>query len=332
MLTERTALLRYDPWVYTPLPRSVSECLETSTATPVERTAILLACCSEQKMSADLILPARWETLSEDVPVLEAMGDPLVRVRTDYEHILWIDPVTGNVAPQHSLAPGVTYFIVGPDEVETVVAGRVDNSVRMSAFWDLEKGEGSAEVEIAGPVALTLDWKDPGNLARSWAEGWCDSAEVTDLEILRSAPDGIHFIVSLDAPLPEADDHGRTSVDLPLPPLEIIDLLPGGLDLARSETDGVLFFPAGVHAEAIWKLKPPEGLSLLPGPSVEMEWEDGRVVVRREDRPPFVAVVFDINLGGRPIIPAEYGGYRSLFIEATDPGLMRLVFADGAEE
>jgi hypothetical protein len=37
-------------------------------------------------------------------------------------------------------------------------------------------------------------------------------------------------------------------------------------------------------------------------------------------------------LGGRPIIPEEYGGYRSLFLEAIDPRLTRLVFAEEEEE
>jgi len=332
MATERTALLRYNPWVFTPVPRSVSECLETSTATPAERAALMLACCRARGLEADMVLPARWGSLSSDVPALEALADPLIRVRDPHGPTLWIDPADGSVTAQHYVTGGITYFVVGPHGAEPVVAKEETSEIRLGVFWDLDQGEGKAEIRITGPITRTLDWREPEKLVRSWAEGWCDSAEVTDLKILSTNPDGFRFIVSLDAPLPEADDRGRTSVDLPLPPLEMTELLPDRIDLSRSETDGVLFFPAPVHTDIRWKIKPPEGLKLLPGPSVEMEWEDGSVVIRREDQTPFLDVVFDLRLGGRPIIPEEYGGYRKLFIEATDPRLTRLIFAEEEEE
>jgi len=333
MVAERTALLRYNSWVFTPVPRSVSECLETSTATPLERCAIVVACCRVRSLHANIVVPARWENLSRDVPVVEELGDLLVRVSDLSSPMLWVDPVDGTVVTQSPPVPGgFTYFDLKTYGAERKMAGNIFNHIGLSIFWDLEEGEARAEGRIGGPIARTLGWKEPEKLVSDWAEGWCDSAEVTDLKIMKSGPEWLHFVVSLDAPLPEADDRGRISLDLPLPPLEMTSLLPEGLDLARSETDGVLFFPAPTHAEMIWKIKPPEGLKIFPNPSVEAEWEDGSVAIRREGHAPLIVVRYDLNLGGRPIIPAEYGGYRSLFLEATDPGLTRLVFAEEEEE
>jgi hypothetical protein len=260
------------------------------------------------------------------------MGEPLVMAMKPGFQIRYVDPCSGTVGTKLNVPGGITYFKVYSYGGEPLTTRSVTNDVKLDAFWDLEEGEGRAEVTVRGPIALDLDWKEPEDLARAWAEAWCDSAGVTDLEVLDSGPDGIHFTVSVDAPLPEADERGRTSVDLPLPPLDMSSLLPDGMDISHSETDGVLFFPAPVHTDIKWRIKHPEGLRLLPGPSLEMEWEDCSLAIRRGGQMPNIEVGFNLDLGGRPIIPAEYGGYRGLFIEATDPGLMRLVFADDAEE
>ncbi len=332
MATDRTALLRFRPWVFTPLPRSVSECLESSTATPLERSAFVIACCRARGLEANLVLPARWESLSRDVPVLVAMGDPLVRVEDSGGHTLWIDPGEGSVASLLPIAGGITYFVVGPHGAEPVVVKEETSDVRLSVFWDLGQGEGKAEVRITGSIARTLDWKEPETLARGWAEGWCDSADVTDLKILKSGPDGLKFTVELKAPFPEEDDRGRTVVVLPMSPLGISALLPEGMDLAQSRTDGALFPESPLSIELIWKIRPPEDLSLLPGASVETTWEDVSLAVTRTRTASLIETAYRLDWGGRPIIPEEYGGYRKLFVEATDPRLTRLVFAGEEEE
>ena len=63
-----------------------------------------------------------------------------------------------------------------------------------------------------------------------------------------------------------------------------------------------------------------------------MVWEDGKVVFAQKKLSPYVNMALHLRLGGRPIIPEEYAGYRSLFLEATDPRLMRLVFTEEEEE
>jgi hypothetical protein len=331
MLTVRTALLRYDPWVFTTLPRSVADCLETSTATPIERAAIMQACCGLRSLQAMLVLPARWESLSRDVPVLEALADPLVRVALGDGSYLWFDTASGSLESVHPIGAGMTYFIDTPF-VKPVVADSGDNHVTMAAFWDLEKGEARADVTMSGPAIRDLGWKEPEELVRSWAEGWCDSASVTDLEILSSSIDGIHFTVGLTAPLPDADDRGRVSIDLPLPPPAMEALLPDGLDIARGTIDGVLFFPAKAVADVKWRVTLPEGLELLPGSSVHLSWEDGNLDSKRYERTPDIEVVYLLRLGGKPILPDGYAGFRDLFLEATDPRLLRLVFTGEESE
>jgi hypothetical protein len=332
MVSGRTALLSYDPWVFTPWPRDVSECLETSTATPLERAALVIACCEARKRGVRLALPARGESLTRDVPVLEVLGDPLVRATAPDRSDYWINPVSGTVTELPPVAEGITYFIVDLYEVEKAVAEDASNTVKLDGFWDLEEGIAAAEIEISGPAALGLGWKEPEELARGWAESVSESAKVEELEILRSGPDGIRFTVKMDAPCPEADDRGRIQVDLPLPPVGPTALLPDGIDLARSEIDGALFFPAPGRADVIWRFRPPEGHDLVAGPSLDLEWEDTRIYVKRKERPPNKELVYTMILGGRAIIPDEYPGYRTVFLEATDPRMMRLVFTEEEAE
>jgi hypothetical protein len=332
MVKDRTALLRYRPWVFTPLPRSVAECIETSTATPVERSALVLACSRARGLEAHLILPALWEALSRDVPALEALGDPLVRVEDSDGRWWWIDPGSGSVTALAPLTGGITYFVIDPEGARPEVREEVPNDIRLSIFWDLDEGEARVEGAVTGPIAGTIGWKEPEKLIRGWAEGWSDSAEVTDLTILASGPGGVAFIVNLKAPLPEADDRGWTVVDLPLSPVEIGALLPEGMDLAHSETDGMLFPMAPVNVYLDWKLRPPEGLTLVPGPSLEMIWEDASLAVRRSEEASMIETVYELNWGGRPVVPEEYAGYRNLLLEATDSRLTRVVFGEGEEE
>ncbi len=332
MLTGRTALQRYDPWIFTPLPRSVADCVEASTATPIERAAIMVACCGLRSLQAKLVLPARWETLSRDVPVLEAMADPLVRVALGDGSHLWFDTASGSIESVHRIGGGIPYFVAVSQHVEPLVADRGFNYVKVMASWDLEKGAGRADVVMTGPAVRDLGWTEPEQLARDWAEGWCDSASVEDLQVLSSGIEGIHFIVGLEAPLPGADDRERVAVGLPLPPLATEAMLPDGLDLARSTIDGALFFPAQATADIEWKIVLPEGWELLPGPSVHMVWEDAKLHLERHERPSDVRVVYRLVLGGKPVLPDEYPGFRSLILEATDAGHSRLVFTEEKED
>jgi hypothetical protein len=329
---DRTALVRYDPWVFTPLPRSVSACLERSTATPSERCAILLACCRALGMNAAIVLPARWENLSAAVPVLEALSDPPVRVTAGEGTTWWVDPVGGTVASRSPLEGALPYFMLDHAGVARSMEPLKKNDIEMGIFWDLEAGKGRAEGTISGPAVNTLDLEEPEKLLRDWAEGWSDSAEVEELEVLASGSEDLAYTVSLKAPVPAPGDRGRTAVDLPMPPAALTELLPEGMDLEHSEVDGILFPVAPARIHLTWNVRFPDDLVLLDGPTLNMVWEDVSLLVMRTERSSTVKVEYELDWGGRPIIPEEYTGYRNIFLEATDPHVTRVVFGEPAEE
>jgi hypothetical protein len=329
---DRTALVRYDPWLFTPLPRSVSACLERSTATPTERCAIMLACCRTLGVDAAVVLPARWENLSADVPALEVLSDPLVRVTAGEGTTWWLDPVGGTVAARPPVEGALPYFVIDREDVAQSMEPVKKNDIQIAIFWDLEAGKGRAEGTISGPVVNTLDLEEPEKLLRDWAEGWSDSAEVEELKVLASGPEGLAYTVSLEAPVPAPGDRGRTAVDLPMPPVALTELLPQGMDLEHSEVDGILFPVAPARIHLTWNVRFPDDLVLLDGPALNMVWEDVSLLVMRTERSSTVKVEYELDWGGRTIIPEEYTGYRNIFLEATDPGLSRVVFGEPAEE
>jgi hypothetical protein len=328
MVTERTALVRYQPWILTPLPRVVADCLQRSTATPVERSAVLLAAYRARGLEPDLILPASWKNQSRDVPALETLRDPLLRVVDDQGRMWWIDPIDGRVTVQPALDGDIPYFVLDSSGIRREALPVSESQIHLSAFWDLEAGEAKAEVDIGGPVAGTLGWEEPEKLLRSWAEAWCDSAEVEELRVLSSDPQGISWTVSLKAPLPKPGDRGRILIDLPLPPAGISDLLPGGLVLAQSQVDGILFPPAPAAVNLAWKLRLPEDLRLLSGPTSHMESEGAYFALTRAEGESLVAIDYKLHCDGRAITPEAYPGYRRLLFEASDPRFTRVVFAE----
>jgi hypothetical protein len=325
---DQTALVRYDPWHFTPLPRTVSACLERSTATPVERCAILLACYRALDMDAAIVFPSRWENLSMDVPALEALSDPLVRVADGEGSIWWVDPVGGTVTERSPLEGGRPYFAVDRAGVARSVEPRKMNDIKMGIFWDLEAGEANAEGTISGPVVNALNLEEPEKLLREWAGGWSDSAEAEDVKVLASGPEGLAYTASLKAPIPAPDDRDRTAVILPMPPADISQILPEGMHLEHSEVDGMLFPAAPARVHLTWTIRFPDDLSLLAGPAVDMVWEDLLLKVKRTEHGSSVEIEYELDWGGRPVIPEEFGGYRSIFLEATDPNITRVVFGE----
>jgi hypothetical protein len=329
---DRTALVRYDPCRFTPLPRTVSACLERSTATPLERCTVLIACCRALSLDAAVVLPSRWKNLSADVPALEALSDPLIRVTDGAGGIWWIDPVGGTVATRSPLEGAFPYFVVDRAGVARSVEPLKKSDIKMGVFWDLEAGEGRAEGTISGPAVNALNLEEPEKLLRDWAGGWSDSAEVEDLEILASGPEGLAYALSLKAPVPAADDRGRTTVDLPMPPVPITEILPEGMHLGHSEVDGILFPRAQSSVHLTWTVRFPDDLGPLTGPTVDMVWEDVALTVTRTEHTSSVEVEYELEWGGRPLIPEEFRGYRSVFLEATDPRITRVVFGEAGEE
>jgi len=330
---ERTQLIRYSPWLLTSQPRSADACILGSTATPLERCVLVLAACKARGLGADLVLAAGWRNLTEHVPALEAFSDPIVRV-TGSEGTWFVDPIGCAVTSWEPVEDGVPYFVMGGGWVEEALM-KVEretspvrsNEVRLAIFWDLEAGEAKADGSIEGPIVSGLAWQEPEQLLKDWAGGWTDSAEAGEVRVLTSGPAVTTWSLSLQAPLPAPDDRGRVLLGMPMPPCDMDDLLPHGLNLTRSETDGVLFPPAPARIHLVWKVRLPEGYGLLPGWDRQMKSEGGSLCVKRTVKVDLVELTYDFQWDGRPIYAEYYGKYRELMLDASDRRLTRLVLS-----
>ncbi len=334
---DRTHLVRYRPWLFTSLPKPADASVLRSTATPIDRCALMLAVCKARDLGAALILPAAWRSLTEEVPALEALGDPLVRV-VGSEGTWFVDPVGGAVTMREPFEGGVPYFVADGGWVESDLM-RVKretapvraNNIRLSVFWDIEAAEAEADGSVEGPAVFGLAWEEPGQLLREWAEGWTDSAEAGDVRVLASGPEAITYALSLDAPLPSPDDRGRVLLQLPMPPCDMGDLLPHALNLAHSETDGILFPPAPATVNLVWQVRLPEGYTLLPGWDRVVMMEGGSLSVERTVTADLVELAYRFQWDGRPVPPEAYAKYRELILDVSDGRLTRLVLAEEEE-
>jgi hypothetical protein len=334
---DRTHLVRYRPWLFTPQPRPADASILRSTATPVDRCVLMLAACKARDLDAYLMLPARWRNLTEGVPALEALGDPLVRV-VGSEGTWFVDPVRGAVTVREPIEGGLPYFVAdgGPVEEGLMKMRRETapvraSDIRLSVFWDLGTGEAKGDGSIEGPAVFGLAWEEPGQLLRDWAEGWTDSAEAGDVRVLASGPEAITFALSLDAPLPSPDDRGRILLELPMPLCDMGDLLPPALNPAHSETDGVLFPPAPASVRLAWQIRLPEGYTLLPGREREIKLEGGSLSVKRTVDADLIELGYHFEWDGRPVLPGAYAKYRELILDVSDGRLTRLVLAEEEE-
>jgi len=335
---EGTQLVRYRPWIFTPAPRNADALVITSTTTPLERSVLVMSACEVRGLKAELVIPAVWQTLPDRVPVLEALADPLVRVIGSGGY-LYVDPVDGQVTGLAPIGGGMPYFIGEGEWIEEglmkVTLERAPvraNDIRLSVFWDLNTGEAEVDGHIQGPVVIGLDWEGPGQLLEAWAAGWTDSAEAGEVRVLESSPEAVVFALSVDAPLPAPDDRGRLLLELPVPPMDMDGLLPNGLNLVRSATDGVLFPPAPASAGMVWKIRMPEGYTLLPGLDRETVLQGGSLSIKRTQDADLVELGYHFNWDGRPVEPAGYGDYRALLLDATDRRLTTLVLTEEEEE
>ena len=326
-IRERTELIRYRPLVFASNPQTADEAYHQSSATPLERCVMMMAACGGRGFDAALVLPARFVSLPGDVPVLEALGDPLVRAVGREGGPWFVDPVGGSVAAAVPLPGGMPYFIVSGEHVGRATAPANPGTIRLGVFWDLDKGEAEADGSIAGYPMENLAWEDPEGLLKEWLESWADSVKVGQIRILESGPGGLTFSAGLGATLPEPDEHGRVLLDLPMPPCDMHDLLPPGLNLVHSGLDGVLFSPVPVTMDVVWKVRLPEGFVLLPGESRSLTVEGGSLAVGRSGNGRTLEAAYHFTWDGRAVHPEAYPGYRGMVLDAIDRRLTRVVLA-----
>jgi hypothetical protein len=327
-IDDRTELIRYRPWIFGSNPQSADEAYRQSSATPLERCAMVMAAVSGRGLDAALVLPAEFANLTSDVPVLDALGNPLLRVVGRKGECWFVDPVGGSVSAAMPLSGGRSYFTISGGHVDRATAPANAGAIRLGVFWDLDKGEAEADGSITGYPMVALAWEDPEGLLKEWLESWGDSVKVGKIKILESGPEALAYNAGLEASLPEPDERGRLLLDLPMPPCDMQDLLPPHLNLVHSEIDGVLFSPAPVTVDVIWRVRVPEGFTSLPGESRSLEMEGGSLAVGRTHSGRMLKVEYRFELDGRAIHPEAYAAYRGMVLDALDRRLTRLVLAE----
>jgi len=331
MAGERTALLRFDPWRVTPAPRAVARVLETATATPLERCALLAACCNLRGLEWQLVLPAAAAALPE-LPVLAALDDPLLRVSGAAAGggDLILDPAAGSLRGADRLATGLPYLAFEDRGFRRRVEPRAADRIDLRAHWDLVEGTAKAEGRLAGPLAAARGLTEPEAAVRRWAEGWCEGAEVTDVAIF-AAGDGLDFRVELAAPMPEEGERGYVDLTLPAPPAVEPDALrPAGMHPERSRCRAVLFRGAAeVHLD--WTLRLPGDRPLLTAGAAGEDAEGARFTLAREAAAGRLEVDYRLEWDERTVAPGAYPDFRRLVLAALDPSARRVVLGPATE-
>jgi hypothetical protein len=183
---------------------------------------------------------------------------------------------------------------------------------------------------LAGPALLDLDREHPETLIREWLGGWCDSASAEEAGVSAPEPERILFSGKVKAPMPEPDDRGRVSIALPMPPAGLAALLPPAANLAHGACERVLFSPGPADVHLAWKVRAPEGRSVLPAAAVEAECPGGELAIRRNGEAPRVETELTLLWDGRAVPPGAYRDYRAFLLKVLDEKAVRIVL--GAEK
>jgi hypothetical protein len=332
MAADRTVLLDHDSWRLLRSPRSVEETLARSTATPLERCALLLACCREREFEAAVVLPSRWRTLARSAPALESLRHPILRVTDRGGDIWWIDPTRAAVTSLPPFGPGFEYFVMEGREVSRERSPVAPNRVVISGYWDLATGEAKCDGRIDGPATVGLAIENPGDLVEKWMAGWSDSTKVEVVRVSESSANRVVFSGSAIAPLGPADDRGRMNVSLPLAPLPLEDLLPHVDNPAYGSSRHVLFSEAPTEVTVVWRLRTPEEREILPFRSVEMECPGGTLSIQRNGLGREIEIAYTLVWDGRAVKPDAYREFRALLLEVIDARNTKLVLVSPEEK
>lgn len=332
LVKDRIAEVRYEPWRYMAKPRTVDKVIARSYATPVERCALLLACCEEMGYRAQVIVPSRWRFVTPFVPAFELLGDPVLIVQGDRGEKWWWNPSCGCVGAEPPFGEGHELFIIDGDRTARDKILFEPSEADLSVYWDLAKGEGNVSGTFTGGAAVKMNGGEPEKAVREWARGWCDGAEAVKVRILEATPKGFRFEASVKAPLPEKDDRGFVTVDLPALPFDASKLLPEGPGLERSAYDGVLFGEGPVNAHVSWKVRLPEDHELVRSAAAEVRGGRGIYSVKSVRTEDLLDVDYRLIHEGMEVPPAEYAAYRGLLLALADGRNTRLLLRPPAED
>jgi hypothetical protein len=327
-LNHRTALVGVHGNLLSAGSRPVTRILTTSSATPLERVTLLMACCRSRGIEAWPVLPARWlPGGNSDLPALDLLASPLVKIwNRERSTTLLVDPVRGRIlsrqqAEEYPMA--LELASAGTPDATRIWAPSIyppqTGGFTLKVYWNLDDGSCSAEGFFPLYPGLEGDAGKPESLLRNWVESWGDSVKLDRLQITATDGNGIEFNLTANFPVPPPGERERIGLDLPLPPRDLARLIPGGMNLAHSGCRAILFPRDTVPMTVTWILDLPPSRPLLtlgnrgldfPGASFTLER------IRSENR---LMVNYSLHPPAEPVSPAEYPMLRNFLLEVLDP-------------
>lgn len=307
-LDERTSLLSGADWAWRS-PRSVARILETSVATPLERTAVMIAACRSRGLEPRLELPSRWLSRGQELLALAELDAPQLRLPL----VGSLSPVEGRILEPYEKKDVFTYSLERTNPKKVQIHVKSPLVAESSLFWDLNTGSFAMDLRLA-PQGLWKGEDTPESALREWCEGWTDSSRVEALS-LHAGSQRIRASLAGSAPLPAADGAGRIRLALPTLPLDLAALLPPGMQRAQSACRALLF-PHPAHLSLSWVLHLPADMEAAFAPPVSASCPAGSLRVTRELEGRRLKLRYDFDWGteGAPMAPF-------LFVEPIDLSL-----------
>lgn len=322
-LGDRTALLDGADWAWR-APRSVARILETSEATPLERTALMMAVCRTRRLQTSLELPTLWAGNRDGLLPLAALKSPWLMVYQGGGG--QIAPAEGRFrVPGEDIGP-YTYRLQNPD-----VQDHPSFTATSTLYWNLASG-GFTLCTTWDPAGLWGSAEAPESGMRKWVEGWADSSHVESLALREGGPQRIIAELTGEALLSAADESGRIRFALPMPPVALNELLPPGMQRAQSSCRGILFPPHPVELHLNWILDLPTAMDAVPLPALGATCPGARFTARRDLVDRRLTVRYDLSWDGSPVTPADYPAFRALVNAALDPKTTEVLLVPRAKD
>ncbi|MCP4545290.1 MAG: DUF3857 domain-containing protein [bacterium] len=326
-LADRTALLTYAP-VGVPLtPRSVSRVLETSVATPLERVALLMAIGHHRGFETSLFFPSTSRTISRDIPALGILGSPYLKLRPgwDSDSHWTFHPTSGEVTSPWTDQRDMPVLSILDDraswEMDCLPSPR---RFTLNMYWNLNDGTVHAAGFCSFDDRISGNPLTPETLLAEWVGGWSDETETGASSMLCNLS-GFDFELDATVTPPAADDRGRTTIELPLPPLDLQTIIPAGMTLAHSQCRARLFPVAPISIQIHWLIDLPEGVELLSGENAGAGFPGASFTLERTLEGSRLNSTYHLEWSGDPIDPSGYADCRQFLLTALDPAMSTLV-------
>jgi hypothetical protein len=323
-IASRVTRVRHGVLSWSRAPRTVAEVLDSATASELERTLLLLACMQSQDLPADLYFPARWRSLAEGPVAVDALQSPGLYLQSRKGKPLFIDGHTWQRDPRPE--PRLQFSPDDPAAARWHKLWKMDDRVEMKAFWNLESGEGKAELSLFGPAAQREGLEQPQDLLSDWGAGWSEGAEASNVTITNLTPAILQGSLDIKASMPEADDDGFVILPLPMPPLSPGDFAPAGIVQAARE---IAWLPDNaLNFSCEWTVVLPEGWDVkLPEP-LELPFANGSFSSKAEQKDRQVTFTYELSWNEESLQVEDWAAFRKAWLAATETSNQRIVFTE----